>query len=119
MFDEEAERSKLSALDLTDDVIEMILKKKRSKYEERCPPTQQGTPSPHAPPTASGIAPDPQPPTPPLPVPDPQPPAPTPYVSELREEEEPEQLRLQSQPGSAPIKKHFHLWHKKLYNAFI
>jgi len=92
MFDEEAERSKLSALDLTDDVIEMILKKKRSKYEERCPPPP---------------VPDPQPPTPPPPVPDPQPPTPTPSVPELREEEEP----VVVVPPVA--KRHFHLWHRK------
>ena len=114
MFDEEAERSKLSALDLTDDVIEMILKKKRSKYEERCPPIPVPNPQPPTP-------------SPPPPVPDPQPPTPIQSVPELREEEEPEQFRLQSKLGGqaasisgnslgrAPIKRHFHLWHRKLY----
>jgi len=35
MFDETAERAKLEALDLTEDVIDMIIKKKRATYESK------------------------------------------------------------------------------------
>jgi len=35
MFDEAAERAKLEVLDLTEDVIDMIIKKKRATYESK------------------------------------------------------------------------------------
>ena len=35
MFDEAAERTKLEVLDLTEDVIDMIIKKKRATYESK------------------------------------------------------------------------------------
>jgi len=35
MFDEVAERAKLESLDLTEDVIDMIIKKKRATYESK------------------------------------------------------------------------------------
>jgi hypothetical protein len=121
MFDEEAERLKLSVLDLTEDVVEMILKKKRAKHD-----ANEGLSPPRVPPECGGLkaadvstassirrlGPEPQ----------------SEIAVELQEEE-PEQFRLRSTTGgqtaaisgnslgSAPIKKYFHMWHRKLYSA--
>lgn len=99
MFDEEAERLKLSVLDLTEDVVEMILKKKRAKHDAALPTA--GGDAPLRPPTASEIAKEEQ------VLPEPSPPQP---VAELQEEEP----VISPQPVA---KKYFHMWHRKLYSA--
>jgi len=101
MFDEEAERLKLSVLDLTEDVMEMILKKKRAKHD-----AYEGLSPPRVPPECGGLkaadvstassirrlGPEPQ--------------------SEIAVELQEEEAVISPKPVA---KKYFHMWHRKLY----